>query len=380
MKIVVINERHPSEMPGASNIALQFANDAGSDAQVEFWTSSNHHKLLSEVTFKTRIFKHKYILVNRTGLVKLYFEFIALRPTFWLLINLIRVKPDVVWINQTGGIFPKTIPLLSRILKIRCVLTLHDFGLIFPRKLYPGDIDGSANPTGAKKLVRTFFYKIRRNLLVRISNLSNSIVAISSMQANILKSYNLQIRYVIPNGIKYCACDGSKILKRTQGSVLFVGRYHGKGFENLIALLKNSDYSNLVLVGDNLLQEIAVQNLSEEKIHFRGSLANEEVLELMHSVEFVAVLSECFDVFPSTVLEAIRHGSLPLVSAQVGNSYLAELISPALLVEEKSTLSLEDIQAHLRKVNLKNQLERANQLIPLPTQTLDCYRPILFAD
>jgi glycosyltransferase involved in cell wall biosynthesis len=380
VKIVVINERHPSDIPGAANIALQFANDAGSDAQVEFWTSSKNRESFSEATFKTRIFKHKYNLDNRTGLIKLYFEFIALRPSFWLLINLVRVKPDVVWINQTGSIFPKTIPLLSRILKIRCVLTLHDFGLIFPRKLYPSDIDGSANPTREKKLVRSFFYKIRRNLLVGISNLSNSIVAISSMQANILKSYNLQIRYVIPNGVKYCACDESKILERTRGSVLFVGRYHGKGFENLIAALKDSDYADLVLVGDNLLQEIAVQNLSEEKIHFYGSLPNEEVLELMHSVEFVAVLSECFDVFPTTVLEAIRHGGLPLVSAQVGNSYLAELISPALLVENNSTLSLEEIRAHLGKVDLKTQLNRVNELISSPIQTLDCYRPILFAD
>jgi glycosyltransferase involved in cell wall biosynthesis len=114
-------------------------------------------------------------------------------------------------------------------------------------------------------------------------------------------------------------------------AILFAGRPNAKGLEHVIQAVAASDW-HLHLAGPSRLDEIAKQTLLHSQYTYHGALNSPELFELLHQVQAVAVLSECFDVFPTITIEALRHGTLVITTLNTGNSDLVRKISKDLLI------------------------------------------------
>jgi glycosyltransferase involved in cell wall biosynthesis len=248
--------------------------------------------------------------------------------------------------------FGEEIPLLLLpYLKLRgfeVVVTHHDFMFIHNRKLYPEDIG-----TTEKKILEINYFKIRKLkklLIVRFNKLIykfiDTNIMISEMQASVFTALGYRVDKIIENKVPACTC--SKTLGRESEIILFVGRSIGKGLIDLCTWMKNNNYK-LWLVGEVEIFNIAKQFIQEERITFFGKLPSADVYKLMHSASVLAAKSECLDVFPTTVLEAIAHGLPVITSPSAGNSYLVRRISNKLVVNDFAELSKEELDFEIVK-------------------------------
>jgi len=90
-------------------------------------------------------------------------------------------------------------------------------------------------------------------------------------------------------------------------------------------------------------------------------------------VGFVAVLSECFDVYPTISLEAISHGALVLTNRNTGNSDLVESIDPKLLVSEMSNLDYQLLQKSADSIRSSIKFFEAQKRVS-DNSMIDAYR------
>lgn len=161
---------------------------------------------------------------------------------------------------------------------------------------------------------------------------------ISNLQERVYANFGYRIEAVVPNGVDRCVCN-SKITRESK-SILFAGRDHGKGLKQLLLALRELKGFHLHLAGSDRLLEIIAESDYRGKVTFHGKLSQKNLFELLHKIKFVSALSECFDVYPSMVLEAISHGALPLTSTRAGNSQLVEKIDPDLVLEMEKIINL----------------------------------------
>jgi hypothetical protein len=351
MKIVILNDLHPIEFPGAATIAHGFAKEASKSQLVEYWTSSaDPSNLIKNEVISEKIFKASLDQINRVDnsfRSKVIAEFFSIRSTCWYIKNLFRFKPDIVWIHQIGSRFPRTVILINKFFRVRTLITLHDFSLVLPRKLFPYDLGltnyevdsylinfmrNSSNSTPKLKLDEPIrfkiIYRLRIGVLRILYRLPDDVVAISSLQAKLLISFGFKISGEITNGVDKCSCPKQTRMKK---AILFAGRPNAKGLEHVIQAVAASDW-HLHLAGPSRLDEIAKQTLLHSQYTYHGALNSPELFELLHQVQAVAVLSECFDVFPTITIESLRHGTLVITTLNTGNSDLVRKISKDLLI------------------------------------------------
>jgi glycosyltransferase involved in cell wall biosynthesis len=147
-----------------------------------------------------------------------------------------------------------------------------------------------------------------------------------------------------------------------KASVLFAGRPNAKGLNQVIKAVADSGW-HLHLAGPNRLNEIAALSLDSSQYTFHGQLHREDLLSLIHRVKLVAVLSECFDVFPTVTLESLRHGTLVITTRTTGNADLVRNISKDLIVEYQAVPSLIRLEYVLKDLSKNNILEELSDLI-----------------
>ena len=96
----------------------------------------------------------------------------------------------------------------------------------------------------------------------------------------------------------------------------------------------------------------------------------------MHKTSFVYLASDCFDVYPTTGLEAIRHGAMPIVSETTGLRDLVRLIEPTFVLDShQNHVPIESYfrAMEARKAELYSKLEQVNESLPTVEQSLKQY-------
>jgi hypothetical protein len=341
LKIVVLNDLHPSQQGGAASIALQNARFLATENQVEYWcTSTGGRELPVEASLKLRIFRYgrfKKLFQENLRFAKMYFEFFDLRITFRCLTEVVRFKPDLVWVHQIGNGLPKSITFAFRILRIPTVQTFHDYSLLVPGKLFPShfgwsnsevDMLVSKMESGELKtprlqtsnLLSSVAIKLRFKLLRKLAMLNSRNILVGPQQERIFSLFGLENTTLLPNITSNCICPDLQESKVSGDlRILFAGRPAGKGLGKISRLVQNTPRAHLDLAGDMDLLNYLPFDFPESKFTFLGRLEHSELLGAIHNYDYVSVLSECFDVYPSILIEALEHSSRVLCTSTVGN-------------------------------------------------------------
>ena len=341
MKIVVLNDLHPSQQGGAASIALQNARFLATENQVEYWcTGTSGKEVPVEANLRLRIFKYgrfKKLFQENLRVTKLYFEFFDLRIIFRCLFEVVRFKPDLVWVHQIGNGLPKSITLAFRILRIPTIQTFHDYSLLVPGKLFPShfgwsnsevDLMVSKMESGeletprirTSNLLSSVAIMLRFKLLRKLAMMNSRNIVVGPQQERIFSLFGLKKTTLLPNITNACAC--SDLMKSSVSGelrILFAGRPAGKGLGSISRLVQNTPHAHLDLVGDSDLLNYLPFDFPKSKFTFLGRLEHSELLAEMHNYDYVSVLSECFDVYPSILIEALEHSSRVLCTSTVGN-------------------------------------------------------------
>jgi len=395
MNYLVLNDLHPEEQAGAATIAFDFAVALSREAKTQFVSTSvsslsSKHPDLEELFIERKA--HRNFPGYLGEIHKSAIDLFGISRTIRYFRIIKRKKPDRIWVHQIGIHIPRLIlaflPFIAPV-----VMTAHDYGLIVPRKLYPKDLsksflDGLGVNYATKKTnlrskvmmkFKKLFYTARRFTL-KIYLKRVDLVCISEQQAMIFRHFGYKVVAVIPNGIALCTCKDVESLSQ-KNQVLFLGRLNGKGLERLLASGMDSNIKFSLAGSEELSREI-------EKFpdwlnaRFLGKLNRLEVFREIHKSSFVYLASDCFDVFPTTGLEAIRHGAYPIVSDTTGLADLTRRIHPELVMDSSKPFVLfESLFPMITSSNriIKENLAKANDSIVTVEQSLAVYLKIIKA-
>ena len=362
VKLVVLTDLHPSRFPGAASVAYALGVEASHEMETEFWCSSLENEIdenKGSLTIRNRKISKLYARkMEGRFFQRLYFEIIGFRELIWLFIQLRDFKPTHVWVHQIGYRFPKSSLLMFRVLNISIITTVHDFGIVLNRKLYPSDFglvapihsDDFENMEGRRLHLSSREAKIRlliwlrRKFVLFFYNLSDENICISRLQENLLSSFGLRVSKVIPNGTPSCQCDVSSHSDNEEFKILFAGRPHAKGLELLLEAIAESPKIHLYLAGSKRLQEIAAEYLELDRFTYFGEVVQSKIFELIHEVDVVSVLSQCFDVYPTITLESLSHHTPVITTELTGNVKLVKMLSDYLVIPVGVKPNLQDIQ------------------------------------
>jgi len=374
-KIVVLNDLLPAEQPGAASIALGIANYLNTSFSSQYWSTSTNAYSATGNHNHLRILQISENLVKQSSLGlrnKLRIEYFSLRPLIWIWKQIRTEKPAAVSVQQIGNRIPRAAIPLFVLLRIPVVCTLHDFGWIVPRKLFPDDLSvpvsdlppllSSENTIKVRNGLRLnggspikqLIVQFRLSLNRRILNSCSSVIAISELQAQIYESFGFRIDRIIPNNVEACKCADLHGIQRQENTLLFAGRAYAKGLDQVLELVDTDPRLKLYLAGPQDLQRRAETRLNSSQYRYLGNLSHEELFRLIHEVGFVVVLSECFDVYPTITLEAIAHGALVLTNQNTGNHNLISDINPELVIGNISYFDFKRVQknAHQTRTSI----------------------------
>lgn len=391
LRLAVISDRNPKFNPGANSVAFEYAKAASQDFSTEFWTSRIKKSHETPLAFDSLPFRYinlsqRFFAFPKKGLKhKTFREIFSISPLIWTLFKAIRFRPDLVWIHQIGNVFPYSIFFLFRMMRIPTVFTSHDFGTLVPRKLYPSDLKLGAQDlselldsnqavgrkNGSLGLSLSTAYSIRLNF-IKFFLKSAQVVGISQLQTDILKSNGFKVIDTIPNGVSACRCE----VRNSQriGAILFAGRLAGKGLRQVLTTVKGHPSIMLHLAGDEELLNQAKLVLPSSRIVFHGQLNSDELFRVMHEVRFLAALSDCFDVYPSVVLEALVHGCAPFCYPSVGNANQAYRVHKNLVIDYGSIIENGLMDDFLINDDLSQKLSSVGAELPSFLDVYAIYR------
>jgi glycosyltransferase involved in cell wall biosynthesis len=339
--IVVLNDMHPGEFPGAASIAYSHAKFLSKSYSVSFWhTTLTQSNVTSDEDLEVRAIGVNNYIAKMTSLnmfTRLFNEFTAPLLLFKIGTLLIFNRPKIVWLNQIGFRIPRTIAIVLLLLKIKVVQTFHDFGIISPRKLYPLNISSKGNIELSRNRIINSIYCIRRKVLILFTYFNIKNICISDLQADIYRSVRVNKIEIAPNGIARCKCLKKNHSMIRPNEVLFAGRSTGKGFDQICRIVKNNPDWKLLAAGDGDLADSAKSYLSEIQFEYLGFLKPEELFKYIHQVKFVSVLSECFDVYPTIALEGFMHNSKILATPTIGTGKLLDIHGGGIIIDSSNT-------------------------------------------
>jgi len=339
--IVVLNDMHPGEFPGAASIAYSHAKFLSARNSVSFWhTTLTQSNVSTDEDLEVRaIGVNNYIakISSLNMFTRLVNEFTAPVLLFKISTLLILNRPKIVWLNQIGVRIPRTIAIVLLLLRIRVVQTFHDFGIISPRKLYPLNISSKGNIELSRNRIINSIYYIRRKVLIFFTNFNIKNICISDLQADIYRSVRVTKIEIAPNGIARCKCLKKNHSMIRPNEVLFAGRSTGKGFDQICRIINNNPDWKLLAAGDGDLADSAKSYLSEIQFEYLGFLKPEKLFKYIHQVKFVSVLSECFDVYPTIALEGFMHDSKILATPTIGTTKLLDINGGGIIIDSSNT-------------------------------------------
>ena len=346
-KLVIVNDCHPDELPGAATIAYNYFLNLQNSMSVEFYCPSESNEKLTTNDFVRlmRFPKNLESLKRNFFLRHLARAFLKFTVLLKFTTLVLRSKPDFVWFHQIGHRVSYLSISICHLLGIKTICMFHDYSGIIKGKLYPHHLGVDVNELDEWVMSLNSYYghdhidflknripksapinqirvKVRRTF-IRSFVCKSQVFFISQTQANLYGLFKFESSGQLPNPTEDCACNLK--YSQNQGSVkeiLFAGRLIGKGLETVLQSLVGTNIL-INLAGDTSLFELAKSYLPEAQIRFHGKVSRIEIFRLIHHVDLVCVPSICFDVYPSILVEALSHGTKILTHRTVGNYDLA---------------------------------------------------------
>lgn len=340
LKLLVISDFHPKVFPGAASVAHNVSKSLSHIFDVTFcWASSDNpgqYMQTSKFSSGEEFLQDGSIFQNVGAKGNSKSNFLG---KVWIVYSLctylIRNNQNVVWFHSIGHKFPRISIALVKLLGYPVILTLHDYTwLTFKKtKLYPEllqngtDIDSRGIiPLKSAKLLKSKginFRTVSATLVLkyhkRLSDLVDEIICISHQQHSIYVANGFQVKHVVANYVSNCNCIFKESGLPDKTNVLFAGRSIGKGLELIFDVVANNPQFHLHLAGGVELATRARNVLHSQDYTFHGQLNQTEMAKLLHKVDVVICFSQCFDVFPTIVLEALSHETAVIVSNTCGN-------------------------------------------------------------
>ena len=338
---LLINDMDPAESKGAASIALDLASRVfGNDDFVYICTTKKSKKKdpKEDVNFEylteNSLDRARDKVRNRFPALEGIMRVFAIRRLWRIFLTTRRLSPKVVWVHQIGWRIPVASLLLFSFLKVPVFLTIHDYSFLRFRKLYPNDFSAydssveallinfhiNGSPLNLKLKSKTnFWHRANRFIISKTC----SVIYISKLQCSIYQSAGYPSGLVVNNTVKPCNC--SDIKERIPAvdddlDVLFAGRVIGKGLDRVVESVSQSNQVHLHLAGGNDLVDYVQDKLPSHRYTYHGMLHEQNLYRLMHSVDITAVVSTCFDVFPTISIESLAHG-VPVISTPTTGNF-----------------------------------------------------------
>jgi glycosyltransferase involved in cell wall biosynthesis len=340
--IIVLNDMHPDDFPGAASIAYSHAKYLSQQFSTAFWHTSlmqskiSHDGQLEVRAIHCNPFFDKFF--RRHMVTRLMSEFLSPFVLLKLTTLLLRNRPRIVWLNQIGNRLPRSVSLVLLLLRIKIVQTFHDFSIISPRKLYPQNILEGGTISLSRRSEINALYAFRRLLLKTLVNRNFQNICISELQSEIYGDVGVRNIEIIPNGIESCQCQERLPDSAKKNEVLFAGRSTGKGYSRICQIIQNNPSWKLVAAGERDLEITGNEYLASQQFEYVGFLSPAKLFIYMHRVKFVSVLSDCFDVYPTVALEGIIHNSKILTTKTTGVAKLVVNHGGGFLLDSNSTI------------------------------------------
>lgn len=364
--IIVLNDMHPDDFPGAASIAYSHSKYLSTKFSVSFWhTTLSSGRVTKDEHLEVRsIHRNEFLdkYLRKYMATRLISEFASFLLLLKITILFVAQRPKLVWINQIGVRIPRTITLMLCLLRIRVIQTFHDFGVISPRKLYPKNVFANDIIKLSDNKIIDVIYSFRRSLLIFLANKNYQNICISEMQAKIYKSMSVKNLTIISNGIEVCNCPDHILKTEKKNEILFAGRSTGKGFERICRIVKNNPEWTLLAAGDMDLEKSAKEILDLSQFIYLGFLDRSEIFSYIHRVKFVSVISECYDVYPTVALEGLMHKSKVLTTQSTGIAKSLAILGGGIVLDSSNS----DIDLN----NLYNICSHQNNY-PLSQITID---------
>jgi len=282
-------------------------------------------------------------------------------------------KPDVIWLHNINNEWSWSIALLG-FPGAKKFITFHDLTAISRLKVEPKAYKEAANIYWK----RNFTQRVR-NSYIRFTLRHVKTIAIGAGVGTILQENQIRVNTTIPNTVEPCNHE-NLVLPRLNNSVLFAGRENLKGLAQIAKAVALEEDWVLYLAGDHDLLEKTTFFCPIDRIRYLGKLNHEDLLKWIHNVEYVAVLSQYFDNFPTIALEAIVHGAIPLTTSATGVSALVRQVGEQFVLEPgeipnlskmKLTISAEPIELNRLRKELSNRRAQVDAYLKLFYESLN---------
>jgi len=349
LRVMVINDNHPKIFPGAATIAERMARDLSGIFEVTFcWP----HQDSSNVYIESMQFSGEEEVEfcrskggKRAPRISLFRKFLFL---ILLRSRVNRDRPDVIWFHNVGVHFPRIAIVMIKSLGFPVMITLHDYTWLTWRnsKLYPEQLvngkqidDSGIIPLDSAKL-RGLKYISLKSLILEFSlkyhraifKFIDEVICISKQQQSIYSANGFRVDSIVANYVPICNCTIETKDSVEQINILFAGRPIGKGLDLVLDLVSHNANHYLHLAGREELEVLACKVIDTDRFSYHGQLNEQEMVKLLHEVDIVLCLSQCFDVYPTVVLESLAHGVAMLLSNTCGNFPLLNQVCPESIV------------------------------------------------
>lgn len=242
-------------------------------------------------------------------------------------------KPDVLWYHNINNEWSWSI-LGIRIRKSKRLITLHDLTAISNRKL--NSLEFQSFLEGSR-----FNYRKMRAFLVKLMMRGVITVSIGRTCKEALVGMGFRIDAQIFNRVE--ACTHSEPVNKIPKTVLFAGRSYLKGVDLVARAVALQEGWSMLIASDEEAYRLALEFCPAERIVYLGVIPRRELLQLIHSVELVAVCSQYLDNYPTIGLEALVHGSIPFTTSSTGLMQVLDPISPDLVLPPGQIPDLDKI-------------------------------------
>lgn len=310
MKILVVTDFSSAKPGGAQLIAeriTQVLAAEGSTCKITTYPVLRN-SFLSKFR-ELRFIREIRSVVNPYGMAK-----ITLLQIFF--------KPDVVWYHNINNEWSWAI-LRINIRKSKRLITLHDLTAISNRKFNSLEVQSIVESARLNRhKIRAFLVKMMIGNVITVS--------IGETCKEALISMGFRIDAQIYNRVD--ACTHSEPANKMPKSILFAGRSYLKGVDLVAKAVSLQEGWSMLIASDEEAYRLALEFCPPERIKYLGLIAREELLQLMHSVELVAVCSQYLDNYPTIGLEALVHGSIPFTTSSTGLAQVVNTISPDLVI------------------------------------------------
>ena len=316
--------------------------------EIKLTTPSNDSKyFLSFSSFK----------INK--LRKLYTQVINIKNIVRLKNEIKRYAPDLIWFHNINVEWSWSCLLVQTKSNVPKIITLHDLTSIYPAKITEEMLDSNLKVKYFKiGLLKGTIYKLRGSL-IKYFLTKVKVVSIGVTQNKILGSNNIKVVKRIENYVMECRCNLNANLQK-ENVILFAGRQILKGLDVVVESVSRSDNWVLLIAGSNDVLSYAKHKLPSTKYRYLGKLSNLDLIYYIHSVKFVAVLSQFYDNCPTIGIEALVHGSLPITTNLTGISPICENISSKIVFNSGDIPDLEQLDSEFYSKNYNIKLNNSD--------------------